>query len=226
MRSTASLLKRKTASRNETRRYHLHVLLRHRHEIIVSALIYMRSWLPTRPRSMQKPYPVLQITSPAPFRVEGILLCVIALAILSFTVQKNSDSLMALTVNAIGTWIVILCFVFLFCAVLFKNIFGKEKISIVKDGAAKETINATAIMCNDLIAIEHKARPLPMSAEGKLSLLGLAGERLVLLTKTGAYRFGIGLSDAAATTAIKRIEHFCGRPLLRQAGIDQRQAAT
>lgn len=158
---------------------------------------------------------VLQITSPAPFRPPGILLCTITLAMLGFTVRKNADSLMTLTMGAVGTGAVILLFAFLAGAVLFKNIFGNERILFVKDGAAAGTADAAAIACGELIAIEHKPLPLPMTAEGKMAMLGLGGERLVLVTKTEAVPFGIGLSDAAATAAITQIEEFCGRPLLR-----------
>ncbi|MBP1205635.1 hypothetical protein JOD97_003697 [Duganella sp. 1411] len=158
---------------------------------------------------------VLQITSPAPLRPQGILLCTIALAILAFTVRKNADSLMALTMGAVATGALIVLFVFLAGAVLFKNIFGKEQLLFVKDGAPAGTAAATAIACGDLIAIECKPLPLPMTADGKLAMLGLGGERLMLVTRKEAIPFGIGLSGAAATAAIQQIEEFCGRSLLR-----------
>lgn len=170
---------------------------------------------------MQKTDLVLQITSPPPFRPQGILLCMIALAILAFTVRKNADKLMTLTVGAAGTWAVILLFVFLAGAVLFKNIFGKEELFLVREGAPAGTAGASAIACGDLLAIEHKPLPLPMTADYKMSMLGLGGERLTIFTRTATFPFGIGLSDGASMKAIKQMEEFCGRPLLRRAGAGQ-----
>jgi hypothetical protein len=166
---------------------------------------------------MQKTDLVLQITSPPPFRPQGILLCTIALVILAFTVRKNADKLTTLTVGAAGTWAVILLFVFLAGAVLFKNIFGKEELSLVRDGAPAGTAGASAIACGDLLAIERKPLPLPMTADYKMSMLGLGGERLTIFTRTATFPFGIGFSDDASAKAIKQMEEFCGRPLLRHA---------
>ena len=170
---------------------------------------------------MQKTDFILQITSPAPFRVQGLLLCTIALAIHAFTVKKNANVLMTLTMDAVGTGAVILIFVFVAGAVLFKNVCGKEEILFIKDGAPAGTAAASAIVCGDLIAIERKPLPLPMTADGKMAMLGLGGERLMLFTKTSVFPFGIGLSDAAAMAAIKQIEEFCGRPLLRHGKAGQ-----
>lgn len=171
---------------------------------------------------MQKNDLVLRITSPAPLRANGILLCVIALAFLASTIKKNADNLMTLTLSAAGTGVVILLFTLLSGAVLFKNIFGKEEIVLVKDGAPAGTAAAYAIVCSDMIAVERKPFPSPMTAEYKMAMLGLGGETLTLFTKTAAFPFGSGFSDAAATVAIQQMEEFCGRPLLRPATAAQR----
>ena len=159
---------------------------------------------------------VLKITSPAPLQPQGMLLCTLALALLAFTVKNNADSLMTLSMGALGTWGFILLFMLLAGAVLFRNLFGKEEISLIKDGAPAGAASAAAIACDDLIAIERKPLPPSMTADGKMAMLGLGGARLMLHTKAGAYPFGIGLSDTAAMAAIQEIEQFCGRPLLRQ----------
>lgn len=164
---------------------------------------------------MKKKDLILQVTSPAPLRFQGVLLCIIALAVLAYTVHKNAASLMALTLTAFGTWVVILLFGLLAGAILFKNFFGKEQILFVKKNAHIEATSQSVIMCDDLIAIERKPQPLPMTPEAKMAMLGLGGERLIFFSKTGAYSFGIGLSVSSATLAIRQIEEFCGRPLLR-----------
>jgi len=170
---------------------------------------------------MQKTDLVLQITSPPPFRPQGILLCTIALAILAFTVSNNADKLMRLTVGVAGTWAVVLVFAFLAGAVLFKNIFGKEELFLVRDGAPPGTAGATAIACGDLLAIERNPPPLPMTADYKMAMLGLGGETMTIFTSSASFPFGIGFSDGAATSAIRQMEQFCGRPLLRNAGAGQ-----
>lgn len=126
---------------------------------------------------------------------------------------------MTLSMGALGTGAVILVFVLLASAVLFRNLFGKEETVLIKDGTPAGTATVSAIVCSDLIAIEPKPLPLPMAADGKMAMLGLGGERLIFYTSTKACPFGIGLSDAAAMAAIEQIEQFCGRPLLRQTKV-------
>lgn len=162
---------------------------------------------------------ILNITSPPPFRLEAIVLCAIVISFLVFVIQKNTNMLLAVTVQALGTWLVLLFFFFIAGAILYRNILRREHVVIVKAGAVPGDARSLVIACDDLMAIELLSPPPgAMSAEAKMASLGFGGERLLLRTREASVPFGIGLSDSAAAAAVLQMEAFCCRRLWHATG--------
>lgn len=104
--------------------------------------------------------------------------------------------------------VVILGMLLFMAAILYRNLVFRDRLCIVRGEG--EPGQRPTCYAREIVSLRRLSRGSPYSAEGKWEALGLDQGLIEIRTTTGCFRFGVGLSEDDADTAMGRIAAFCG----------------
>lgn len=138
-------------------------------------------------------------------QVGGIGISLLGTGMVLSGMMKHAERIFAWELLAVLKLCVMLFFLLLFGCIVYRNLFGKEMLTLAKDGADLSSVNGPVIQCGELVSVDFRPSA---GGEAKMEWLGINDGRVLLTTRSGTVTFGTSLSDDATAAIINRIEAF------------------
>lgn len=147
----------------------------------------------------------LYISCPPLMRFNAILIAFAASCILFFAVRRE---LFYSVEGGPAVWKIftMFCMEMFFLIILYRNIFSRDEIYILKQGGSAPSESLT-VSCSDIVTVRRKSAS-EFNVSGRAESLGFGVGDIVIETKSKVFPFGRGLSPADADETILKIRNF------------------